>query len=284
MLRQLFRLGIVVASALPSVNAQWLNYPAPGTPLTRDGRPDLKARAPRASNGKPDLSGVWQIEPPQAGEIERLYGDVGVSVTAGDDARTFSRYFINLFIDFKRGEEPIRPEAAALTLRNRQNIADLPTSHCLPLGLPARYFLPFPFKVFQTPDAIAIFYEADGAFRQIHTDGRKLPLDPFPAWMGYSTGKWEGNALVVDTAGFNDKTWLDVAGHPHSEALRVHERFHRRDFGHMEMEATIEDPRTLTKPITIKFTELLIPNSDILENFCTEGERDQAFMHRGTLK
>lgn len=168
---ELFRLGIIMVSAMASGNCQWLNYPAPGTPMTRDGKPDLTAKAPRAWNGKPGLSGVWQIEPPQPGEIERLYGDLGVSVTAGDAARTFSRYFINLFIDFKHGEEPIRPEAAALTLRNRQNIADLPTSHCLPLGLPARYFLPFPFKIFQTPDAIAIFYEADGAFRQIHNHG-----------------------------------------------------------------------------------------------------------------
>jgi len=280
---QLFRWGLILAGAIALLNAQWLNYPAPGTPLTRDGKPNLTAMTPRASNGKPDLSGVWQIEPPAPGEIERLYGNLGVSVTAGDDARTFSRYFINLFIDFKSGEEPVRPEAAALTLKNRQNISDLPTSHCLPLGLPARYFLPFPFKIFQTAEEIAIFYEADGAFRQIHADGRKLPVNPFPAWMGYSTGKWESDTLVVDTSGFNDKTWLDVVGHPHSEALRVQERFHRRDFGHMDIEATVEDPNVLTKPVTIKFTELLIPNSDILENFCAEGERDQVFMH-GAVK
>jgi hypothetical protein len=281
---QLFRLGIILAGAIVSLNAQWLNYPAPGTPVTRDGKPDLTAKAPRASNGKPDLSGVWNIEPPQPGEIERLYGDLGANVVAGDDLRTFSRYFMNLFIDFKQGEEPTRPEAAALTLRNRQNITDSPRAHCLPFGLPQRYFLPFPFKIFQTTEAIVIFYEADGAFRQIHADGRKLPVDPFPAWMGYSTGKWEGDTLVVDTAGFNDKTWLDVGGHPHSEALRVQERFHRRDFGHMDMEATVEDPKTLTKPVTMKFTELLIPNSDILENFCTEGERDQAYMHAAIPK
>jgi hypothetical protein len=275
---QPLRLWVVLASAMAFMNGQWLNYPSPGTPLTRDGKPDLTAKAPRTSNGKPDLSGVWNIEPPQPGEIERLYGDIGANVVAGDDLRTFSRYFINLFIDF-RGAEPVTTEAAALALRNRENVTDSPTSRCLPLALPRRYFLPFPFKIFQTPEAIAIFYEADGAFRQIHTDGRKLPVDPFPTWMGYSTGKWEGDTLVVDTAGFNDKTWLDAMGHPHSEALRVRERFHRRDFGHLDMEATVEDPKTLTKPVTIKFTELLIPNSDILENFCAEGERDHAYMH-----
>ena len=96
--------------------------------------------------------------------------------------------------------------------------------------------------------------------------------------MGYSTGKWEGDTVVVDTAGFNDKAWLDAMGHPRSEALRVQERFHRRDFGHMDVETTVEDPKILTKPVTIKFTEVLIPNSDVLENFCAEGERDRAHM------
>jgi hypothetical protein len=281
---QILGLGIIVAGAMASVNAQWLNYPAPGTPLTRDGKPDPMAKAPRAVNGRPDLSGVWQIEPPQPGEYERLYGPVGAGEVYGDDLRDQSKYFFNLFIDFKEGEEPLRPGAAAQTLRNRQNIiADSPVAHCLPYGLPNRYFNARPFKIFQTPQAIVIYYELDGAFRQIHTDGRKLPVDPFPAWMGYSTGKWDGDTLVVDTAGFNDKTWLDVRGHPHSEALLVQERFHRRDFGHMDIQATVEDPNILTKPVTVKFTVLLIPNSDVLENFCTEGERDQAYM-RGAIK
>ncbi len=148
----------------------------------------------------------------------------------------------------------------------------------MPYGLPNRYFNARPFKIFQTPEALAIFYELDGAFREIHTDGRKLPVDPLPAWLGYSTGKWEGDTLVVDSAGYNDKTWLDVRGHPHSEALRVEERFHRRDFGHLDIQATVEDPNVLTKPVVVKFTALLIPNSDVLENFCVEGERDRAHM------
>ncbi len=268
---------MAVAGAVLSANAQWLTYPEPGTPLTRDGKPDLSAKAPRAANGKPDLSGVWQIEPPAPGEIERLYGDPGPALVVGDDPSMQSRYFRNLLIDFKPGEEPIRPEAAAQTAKNLQTL-DSPTSHCLPYGLPNRYFNVRPFKIFQTPEAIAIFYELDGAFRQIHTDGRKLPVDPFPAWMGYSTGKWEGDTLVVDSAGFNDKNWLDARGHPQSEALHVQERFHRRDFGHMDVQATVDDPGILTKPVTIKFTELLIPDSDVLENFCTEGERDRAHM------
>lgn len=267
----------MLAGAVVPAQAQWLNYPSPDTPRKPDGKPNLLAKTPRSHSGKPDLSGVWQIEPPAAGEIERLYGDPGPGLVVGDDPSTQSRYFFNLFIDFKAGEEPIRPEAAAVTLKNRQAL-DSPTSHCLPYGLPNRYFNSRPFKIFQTQDAIGIFYELDGAFRQIHTDRRKLPVDPFPAWLGYSTGKWEGDTLVVDSAGFNDKTWLDARGHPHTEALRVQERFRRRDFGHTDMQATIEDPNVLTRPFTLKFTVLLIPDSDVLENFCAEGERDRAHM------
>ena len=277
---QSFRLFVALAGVMAAANAQWVNYPTPGTPLTRDGKPNLSAKAPRAASGKPDLSGVWAIEPPPAGEIERIFGDLGASVVAGDDIRTFSKYFLDLLVDFKPGQQPIRPEAAALTLK-RRGAMDSPTSHCLPISLPIRNLTPFPFKIFQTPDAMVILYEVDGAARQIHTDGRKLPVEPHPSWMGYSTGKWEGDTLVVDTAGFNDRGWLDARGHPRSEALRVRERFHRRDFGHLDMEATVEDPNVLTQPVTIKFTELLIPNTDILENFCAEGERDRAHMPAG---
>ena len=274
---QAFRLGLVFVIALASANAQWLNYPEPGTPLTPNGKPDLLAKTPRAPDGKPDLSGVWGIEPAAEGEIERLYGSAvanGPQAVAGDDIRNMNKYFLNLFIDFKPGEEPIRPEARAKEAKLRQ-AGDNPysTAHCLPYGMPTRYFNVRPLKVFQTPKELAIFYEVDGSFRQIHTDGRKLPVDPFPAWLGYSTGKWEGDTLVVDSAGYNDKTRLP-GGHIHSEAMHIQERFHRRDFGHMDMEVTVDDPVTLTKPVTVKFTEVLIPNSDILEYFCVEGERD----------
>ena len=123
-----------------------------------------------------------------------------------------------------------------------------------------------------------MLHEVDNTHRQVYTDGRKLPDDPQPAWLGYSVGKWEGDALVVDTAGFNDKSWLDAFGHPHSEALRVQERFRRRDFGHMDLQVTIEDPKTFTKPFSVKFTLLLIPDSDILESYCNENEKDRSHM------
>jgi len=152
-------------------------------------------------------------------------------------------------------------------------------SHCLPLGIPSADIFSFaPFKIIQAQGVIVILYEVDNTRRQIYTDGRQLPADPQPMWLGYSVGKWEGDTLVVDSAGFNDKSWLDAAGHPHSEALRIQERFHRRDFGHMEVQVTIDDPKMYLKPITIKVTELLIPDSDILENFCNENEKDRVHL------
>ena len=269
--------AIAATLAVTAASAQWLDYPSPRMPLTRGGKPDLAAKAPRTHDGKPDLSGVWQIHPPDPDEFIRLFGDPGPGITAGDDNREQSKYFFNLFVDFKPGEEPLRPEAAAQTQKNRQFL-DTPTSHCLPYGLPNRYLNHRPFKIFQTGDALAIFYEIDGAMRQIHLDGRPLPKDPFPSWLGYSTGKWVGETLVVETAGFNDKAWLDARGHLQSQALHVTERLHRRDFGHMDIEATVDDPKILTEPVTIRFIVDLLPNTDVLETFCSEGERDRAHM------
>jgi hypothetical protein len=267
------------AGALVFAQAQWLNYPAPGTPRTRDGKPNLSAPVLRAANGKLDLSGVWQAEPAPPGEIERLLGDVSFQAVPGDDPRTFSKYFFNILADFKPDEAPIRREAAAELTRKRTEAlgyADSPTTHCMPIGIPRGDLFSFaPFKIIQTPRLIVMLYEVDNTNRQIYTDGRKLPDDPQPAWLGYSVGKWEGDTLIVDTAGFNDKSWLDAFGHPHSEALRVQERFHRRDFGHMDVEVTVEDPKVFTKPFSVKFTLLLIPDSDILESFCNENEKDR---------
>jgi hypothetical protein len=279
------RLAIVqtalLTSFLTSASAQWLDYLDPATPLTPAGKPDLSAKAPRTPDGKPDLSGVWQVEPPPPGEIERLYGkDVanGPLATAGDDVNLHSKYFMNIFIDYKRGEEPITPAARAAMTRPSQGGGERPAlSYCLPTGMPNRWFFDRPLTIFQTPKQLGIFYEADGAFREIHTDGRKLPPDPFPSWMGYSTGHWEGDTLIVDSNGYNDRTRLS-GGYPHSEAMHIQERFHRRDFGHLDIDITIDDPAMLTKPVTVKVTELLLPNSDMVEYFCAEGERDAANM------
>jgi hypothetical protein len=276
---QKLNIGIILAASVICANAQWLNYPTPGTPRSKAGKPNLSAPAPRASNGKPDLSGVWQVEPPAPGEMERKVGDVGTFAVPGDDPREFSPYFFNILGDFNREDAPIRPEALAVFQMHAKVFGkDHPGSHCLPMGIPGTELIAVPFKIIQTPGIVVILNEQDNTFRQIYTDGRPLPSDPQPAWQGYSIGKWEGDTLVVQTAGFNDKSWLDAIGHTHSDALRIQERFRRRDFGHMDLQITIDDPKTFTKPFTIKVSHLLVPDSDILETVCAENERDRAHL------
>ena len=272
-------IALIFTGALLCAHAQWLNYPSPGTPRTRDGKPNLSAKAPRASNGKPDLSGVWQAELSPPGEIERLFGDVfEYAVVPGDDPRMFSKYFLNILADFKPEQAPMKPEAAELARKNAGNARANPSAQCLPQGIVRDDLLSYnPFKIIQTPGVIAILYEVDNMFRQVYADGRKLPVDPQPAWVGYSVGKWDGDTLVVDSAGFNNRSWLDAFGHPHSEALRVQERFHRRDFGHMDLQLTVDDPKMYTRPFTIKVTEVLVPDSDILEYVC-ENEADRTHL------
>jgi hypothetical protein len=264
-----------------STHAQWLHYPTPGTPRTRDGTPNLAAKTPRASDGKPDLSGVWQAAYAPPGDNERRFGDALKDfVVPGDDPRVFSKYFLSILADFKPEEAPMRPDAAALFRKHSQGgNRESPSTRCVPQGIPRGDLDNYlPFKIIQTPAVTAVLYEQSNTYRQIYTDGRKLPDNPQPAWIGYSVGHWEGDTLVVDSGGFNDQGWLDATGHPQSEDLRIRERFHRRDFGHMDLELTIDDPKMYTKPFTVKTTEVLIPDSDVLEYVCAENEKDRAHL------
>ena len=214
-------------------------------------------------NGKPDLSGIWQVEAEPRGQ--GLYG-LGESPN--------SKYFRNILADYRPGEEPLTPAGAETLRRHSQPGAFNPTLNCLPDGVPHADLLPEPFKIIQTPGEIVMLYEVETTFRQIFVDGRNQLTDPSPSWMGYSVGKWEGDTLVADTLGFNDLGWLDARGHGHSEDMRVQERFHRRDFGHLEVTVTIIDPKTFTRPITINFLEELLPDTDLLEHYCLENEKD----------
>ena len=256
--------------------AQWLNYPTPGTPRTPDGKPNLAAPAPRALDGHPDLSGVWHVHPASLAEMKRIFGDkAGDANVPGMEIDTLSKYALNIFVDFPPGQAPLQPHAADIFRRRLQDGETRPT--CLPVGIPAAGLVSEPFKISQSPRLIVILYESDGTHRQIYTDGRELPKQfEQPAWLGYSAAKWEGDTLVVQSAGFNDKTWLDLNGHPHSEALRITERYQRRDFGHMDLEMIFTDPEMYTKPFSIKVAEDLWPDSDIFEYFCDENEKDSA--------
>ena len=260
-----FWTGAVFFGSCLLAQAQWVNQPIPGAPRTPDGKVNMTGPAPRV-NGKPDLSGIWQVEAEPRGP--GLFG-LGESPN--------SKYFRNILSDFKPGEEPLTVAGAELLRRHDQaGPYGNPSLNCLPDGVPHADLLPEPFKVIQTPGVIVMLYEVETIFRQVFTDGRKQLVDPSPAWLGYSVGKWEGDTLVVDTRGFNDKSWLDARGHGHSEDMRVEERFERRDFGHLDVTVTIEDPKTFTKPFTIHFTEQLLPDTDVIEHICAEGEKDAA--------
>lgn len=263
---------LIALVAVPGfAGAQWLHQPTPGIPRTPDGQPNLTAKAPRAADGKPDLSGLWQTDPAPPAMLERLIP--GGTNGAGEDAA--SQYFLNILMDFKPDQAPLKPAAAAALQKMGANFTkESPVSHCLPEGMPMVEIAPAPYKIIQTPGLTVMIYERDTTFRQIYTDGRKLPVDPQPTWLGYSVGKWEGDTLVVDSAGFNDRGWLDARGHTHSEALHITERFHRLDFGHMEVQMTIDDPQTYTMPFTIKLKQHLRPDTDLLESFCAENEKD----------
>jgi hypothetical protein len=262
--------ALLVAAPL-CINAQWAVYRDPAIPRTRDGKPNLSAPVPRLS-GKPDLSGIWQAESAPVVEIKQFLLPEGIN-GLGEDLPT--KYFFNILADYPAGQEPIRPEVRAQLDKRPPGPGTPPTLCPLP-SLPLQGLAPAPFKLVQTPRLTMVLYEPETVFRQIFSDGRALPPDPQASWLGYSVGKWAGDAFVVETVGLNDKAPLDLMGHPRSEALRLTETFRRRDFGHMDVQLTIDDPRTYTKPITILVKHRLVPDTELLESFCHENEKDLA--------
>lgn len=253
------RIAIAAAICLLPVSlcGQWFDVPTPGIPRTADGKANLKAPAPRTPDGKPDLTGLWRPE--------------------------LNSYNLNVVQSLKEEAEFFRPAADAVF---KQHVADNhrgdPVTHCLPSGPIAILTAGGNghYRIMQSPNLIGLLYEGGSLYRQIFMDGRELPKDPNPTWMGYSVGHWEGDTLVVESAGFNDRTWLDRMGHPHSEDLRVTERFQRVDFGHMRFQVTYDDPKTLIKPLTISLAVNYAPDTDMLESIC-DNEQDQAHLVAG---
>ena len=236
--------------AASTFEGEWMHYPWPGIPRTSDGKPDLAAPAPRTTDGKPDFSGVWGL-------------DAGPSLfyIAGE---------------LKPGDAT--PAVAKLLQERQANLQfDDPIVHCLPEGPRFNHFVAFPKKIVQTPSLIIVLAE-DMSYRQIFLDGRPLPTDPNPSFMGFSTGRWDGDTLVVESIGYKERTWLDWAGHPHGEKLRVTERWTRLAFGRMEIQETFTDPEYYSRPMNVKVTGTLVPDTDLLEYVCAENERDRPKM------
>jgi hypothetical protein len=262
-----FRLVVVAMAAATitltssSIVAQWLGYPTAGVPRTRDGRPDLTARTPRTADGKPDFSGVWENDGYNPSSAEGL----------GPVPRTV---FFELSFGMN-GAPPYQPWAAELAARRKEDEAkDNPDARCLPIGPLQMLAHPLPKKIVQNPGLMVILHERDMEFRQIYTDGRRLPEDPQPSWYGYSTGRWEGDTLVVETNGLRDGLWADFWGSPLTDAARLTERYRRPNFGTLEIQVTVNDPKAYLRPFTVNVNQHLALDTDLLEYACLENEKD----------
>jgi hypothetical protein len=208
----------------------------------------MKAPAPMTADGHPDIVGIWDPERP---------------------------FFLNIATKLKPEDIPYKPWAAALYKHRRDTESkEDPTGNCIPGGVPRADSVPYPWKIVRADRMMLILYEAVHSYRQIFTDGRELPKDPNPTWMGYSIGRWDKDSFVVETSGFKDEAWLDNDGHPASDQLHVTERFRRKDFGHMDIEITITDPKAYTRPWTVTLPMTLLPDTELLEYVCNENNKD----------
>ena len=257
--------AVLVFLASAGVGAQWLTYPTPGIPRLPDGKPNLNAPAPRTVDGKPDLSGIWRSDVPP-----RSPGNPD--------------YFFDLAKDLPPAAVVMTPWARGIQAqREQRGHIDDPYGYCMPPGVPRSNVLAAPFKIVSTLAVTVMLFETTGAqtFRQVFSDGRPLPDDPQPTWLGYSVGRWDGESFVVETSGFKDGGWLDTEkGRPHSDALHVTERFRRTTFGRMEAVVTITDPKAYVRPWTVTLPFRLLPDTDILEMTCESHQRTME--HRPT--
>jgi hypothetical protein len=254
----------LIASIVATAHAQWLNYPTRGVPRTADGKPDLDAPAPRTADGKPDFTGIWQLQP-----VPGPFGQVDY-VPAPE--------FLNLGAKLKGGL-PYQPWAAALVKeRTAQLGKDDPVGYCKPGGAVRILTYPPYRKFLQMPDLFVILSERDVTYRQIFTDGRPLPNDPDPTFNGYSVGRWEGDALVVQTNGLREGTWLDRNGSPISDVAKMTERFRRVNYGRLEIDLTIDDTKAYTRPWTVTLAQRIVLDTELMDYHCTDNEKSQGRM------
>ena len=256
--------GLAIAASAAS--AQWLHYPTSGVPKNPDGSPNLSAPAPRSADGRPDLSGTWEPEknrpcPPEGCDdiqVPQEFVNIGWSVQGGLPFQPWA-------LDLKKSRQA------------RYSIDD-PATQCQPVGVMKTLTAPLLKKIVQTPGLLLILSERNAMYRQIFTDGRPLPEDPQPTWNGYSSGSWDGDTLVVRSNGFRDDGWLDRGGTPSTGALKMTERFHRVNFGRMEIDVTVDDLKAYTRPWDVKLMQTLALDTDLLDYICLENEKDRAHM------
>ena len=261
-------LVLIVLIGVPAlVSGQWVRYPTAGVPKKADGSPDLAAPAPRNPDGKPDLSGTWRpVNPNQCRPGSGQFVECGLELGGSPLARDIGRDL--------PGGLPFQPWSAALVkARAADDSRDDPHVRCLPDNPPRTWTLPHLTKAVHTPGLLVLLYEVNAMYRQIFLDGRPLPEDPNPGWNGYSIANWEGDTLVVRTAGFRDDLWLDMIGSPMSDAARMTERIRRPNYGSLEIELTVDDPKVYTRPWTVSLKQTLALDLELMDEFCLENEK-----------
>jgi hypothetical protein len=261
--------------------AQWIHYKTEGIPRTRQGTADLTAPPPRTRDGKPDLSGMWWSAGATLSCPDFLGGpkdcaEKGLGL-AGQQGGDLPAQAMNIAAGLKGGL-PYQPWALELVRKRSADALTDPHSRCLPSNVPRGYSLPHIQKFIQTSKLLVILNEYNASYRQIFLDGRPLPEDPTPSWNGYSTAKWERDTLVVQTIGFRDDLWLDGSGNPLTEAGKITERIRRPNFGSLDVEVTVDDPKAYTKPWTVQLRQFLVVDTELMDEICLEGEK--SFEHR----
>jgi len=250
--------------------AQWIKYPTAGVPRKADGSVNMAAPTPRLADGKPDFSGIWMT-----GESNRpAAGAPTADDKPGDPkAITASRHMSNIGVDIPGGL-PYQPWLVPIVKERTANLAiDDPHIKCLPDNFLRAYGLPHLLKFIHTPGLLVVLNEMNAGYRQVFTDARPLPNDPTPSWQGYSSAKWSGDTLVVDTIGVRDDTWIDWNGSVLTEAAKVREQIRRPDFGHLEIQVTVDDPKAYTKPWTVNLKQRIVVDTDLIDEICLENEK-----------
>ena len=276
---------IILATPL---TAQWFKYPTAGVPHKPDGKVNMSAPTPRLSDGKPDFSGIWTTAEPNrrgAGELsspkQQTTGAVAKAAPDEDQPppdATASRQMANIGIDLPGGL-PYQPWLVPIVKERTDNLAkDDPHIKCLPDNFLRAYGLPHLLKFVHTPNLLVVLNEMNAGYRQVFTDARPLPQDPTPTWQGYSSAKWSGDTLIVDTIGFRDDTWIDWIGSVVTQAAKVREQIRRPDFGHMEIQVTVDDPKAYTKPWTVTLKERIVVNAELIDEICLENEQSLQHM------
>ncbi len=271
----MLRFGILFCLA-GTLCAQWIHYPTAGVPKTRDGKPNLNAPTPRTRDGKPDFTGMWWTGDKPLPCPESIGGDKDCAEKglglAGQGGAGLSAPTRNIAADLPGGL-PYTPWALDEIKKRQQNALNDPHVHCLPSSPPRIYTLPHMQKFVQTPGLLVILNEYNASYRQIHMDGRPLPVEPLPAWNGYASAKWEKDTLVVQSIGYRDDIWLDMAGNPLTESAKVTERIRRPNYGSLEIEFTVDDPKAYTKPWTVKLHQFLVLDTEMMDEMCLENEK-----------